>query len=44
MVAVLVGVPLFNVESERLGAERRDVQARLALVPSRARRAKTVDV
>jgi transcriptional regulator with XRE-family HTH domain len=42
--AVLVGVPLFDVDSARLGPERRDTQARLAMIPSRARRPKAVDV
>ncbi|HEX4307902.1 MAG TPA: helix-turn-helix transcriptional regulator [Solirubrobacterales bacterium] len=42
--AVLVGVPLFDVDPVALAREQRDVQARLALIPSRARRPKEVDV
>lgn len=42
--ATLVGVPLFEVDSTELGRERRDIGARLAMVPSRARRPKAVDV
>jgi transcriptional regulator with XRE-family HTH domain len=42
--AALVGVPLFGVEPGGLGREIRDVQARLALVPARARRPREVDV
>jgi transcriptional regulator with XRE-family HTH domain len=42
--AALVGVPLFNVEPSQLGLERRETQARLAMVPARARRPKAVDV
>lgn len=42
--AALVGVPLFNVDPTQLALERRDVQARLAMIPSRARRPKAVDV
>jgi transcriptional regulator with XRE-family HTH domain len=42
--AVLVGVPLFDVDPAQLSLERRDAQARLAVIPSRARRPKAVDV
>lgn len=42
--AVLVGVPLFHEDPDRRRLESRDVQARLALVPARARRPKgTID-
>ncbi|MGE5282192.1 MAG: helix-turn-helix domain-containing protein [Chloroflexota bacterium] len=41
--ATLVGVPLFQADRERLALERREVQARLALIPARARRPKKVD-
>ncbi len=41
--AALVGVPLFHADLERLRLERRDAQARLALIPSRARRASEVE-
>lgn len=36
--AVLVGVPLFHADPERRLLEARDVEARLALLPKRARR------
>lgn len=42
--AVLVGVPLFSTEPAGLGPALRDVRASLALIPSRARRPRTVDV
>ena len=42
--AVLVGVPLFDAERAGLGPELRDVQARLAMIPSRARRPRAVNV
>lgn len=42
--AVLVGVPLFDAEPTGLGPALRDVRAGLALVPSRARRPREVDV
>lgn len=42
--AALVGVSLFEVGPGGLSLERRDAQARLAMVPSRARRPKAVDV
>lgn len=41
--AVLVGVPLFEADSERLSLERRNLEARMALVPARARRPRDVD-
>jgi transcriptional regulator with XRE-family HTH domain len=42
--AVLVGIQLFDADPAGLAREQRDVQARLALIPSRARRPKEVDV
>ena len=42
--AVLAGVPLFNVGPAGLDPALRDVRAALAMVPSRARRPKAVDV
>ncbi len=42
--AVLVGVPLFADEPDGLGSALREVRADLAMIPSRARRPKAVDV
>jgi transcriptional regulator with XRE-family HTH domain len=42
--ATLVGIPLFALDPAQLGLERRDTQARLAMIPSRARRPKAVDL
>lgn len=41
--AVLVGLPLFHPDPERRILERREVETRLALVPSRARRPREAD-
>lgn len=41
--AALVGLPLFDADPGRLSLERRDVQARLALIPARARRPRKID-
>jgi transcriptional regulator with XRE-family HTH domain len=42
--AVLVGVPLFSEDPDGLGPALRDIQGRLAMIPSRARRPREVDV
>ncbi len=44
-VATLVGVPLFHADPDRRRLEMRETEARLAVVPSRARRpTRNVDV
>jgi transcriptional regulator with XRE-family HTH domain len=42
--AVLVGVPLFNSAPDGLGPALHNVQASLAMIPSRAKRPREVDV